>query len=127
MWVPSFPSRYPKPITAHNCVQDILVSQWGAVWENLDARFSVSCMFWHSLDSSHSEEPAASVVDSMEESSDECWDSDSDVSVSDTDSVDIPTPVALKVSCIDLPNEVTVMEVSQPETFVESINKVYCL
>ena len=44
----------------------------------------MSCMFCHSLDSSHYEEPAASGVDSMEESSDECWDSDSDVSVSDT-------------------------------------------
>ena len=39
----------------------------------------MSCIFCHSLDSSHSEEPATSVVDSMEESSDECWDSDSDV------------------------------------------------
>ena len=62
------------------------------MWENLDTRFSESCIFCHSLDSSHSEEPAASVVDSMEESSDECWDSNSDVSVSGTDSVCVPTP-----------------------------------
>ena len=84
----------------------------------------MSCIFCHSLDSSHSEEPAASGVDSMEESSDECWDSDSDVSVSDTDSDYVPTPVAIKVSRTDLPNEVTIMEVSQLEKFVESINKV---
>ena len=74
----------------------------------------MSCIFFHSLDSSQSEEPAASVVDSMEESSDECWDSASDVSVSDTDSVYVPTPerpVAIKVSRTDLPNEVTVMEI----------------
>ena len=36
-------------------------------------------------DSSHSQKPAGSVVDSMEEPSDECWDSNSEVSVSDTD------------------------------------------
>ena len=87
----------------------------------------MSCLSCHSLDSSHSEEPAASVVDSMEESSDECWDSESDVSVSDTDSDYVPTPerpVAIKVSRTDLPNEVTIMEVSQLEKFVESINKV---
>ena len=87
----------------------------------------MSCISCHSLDSSHSEEPAASGVDSMEESSDECWDSESDVSVSDTDSDDVPTPerpVAIKVSRTDLPNEVTIMEVSQLEKFVESINKV---
>ena len=97
------------------------------MWENLDTRFSDSCIFCHSLDSSQSEEPAANVVDSMEESSDKCWDSDSDVSVSDTDSVYVPTPerpVAIKVSRNDLPNEVTIMEVSQLERFVESINKV---
>ena len=84
----------------------------------------MSCIFCHSLDSSHSEEPAASVVDSMEESSDKCWDSNSDVSVSDTDSVYVPTPerpVSIKVSRTDLPNEV---EVSQLDKFVESINKV---
>ena len=52
----------------------------------------MSCIFCHSLESSHSEEPATSVVDSMEESSTACWDSDSDVSVSDTDSVCVPTP-----------------------------------
>ena len=48
----------------------------------------------------------------MEKSSDECWDSNSDVSVSDTDSVYVPTPerpVAIKVSRTDLPNEVTIM------------------
>ena len=70
------------------------------------------------------EEPATSGVDSMEESSDEC---NSDVSVSDTDSVYVPTPerpVAIKVSRTDLPNGVTIMEVSQLEKFVESINKV---
>ena len=106
--------------TEHNCVQDILVSQRGAVWENLDARFSVSCIFCHSLDSFHSEEPAASVADSMEESVGTAM-------LSDTDSVYIPTPerpVALKVSHTDLPNEVTIMEVSQLEMFVESINEV---
>ena len=57
----------------------------------------------------------------MEESSDECWDSKSDVSVSDTDSVCVPTPerpVARKVSRTDI------MEVSQLEKFVDSINKV---
>ena len=87
----------------------------------------MSCIFCHSLDSSQSEEPAASVVDSVEESSDECWDSDSDVSVSDTDSVCVLTPerpVAIKVRRTDLPNEVTIVEVSQLEKFVESINKV---
>ena len=85
----------------------------------------MSCISCHSLDSSHSVEPAASGVDSMEESSDECWDSKSDVS--DTDSDDVPTPerpVAIKVSRTDLPNEVTIMEVSQLEKFVESLNKV---
>ena len=64
----------------------------------------------HSLANKHqciyitSEEPATSGVDSMEESSDEC---NSDVSVSDTDSVYVPTPerpVAIKVSRTDLPN-----------------------
>ena len=87
----------------------------------------MSCISCHSLDSSHSVEPAASGVDSMEESSDECWDSESAVSVSDTDSDDVPTPerpVARKVSRTDLPNEVTIMEISQLEKFVESINKV---
>ena len=87
----------------------------------------MSCISCHSLDSSHSVEPAASGVDSMEESSDECWDSESDVSVSDTDSDYVPTPerpVAIKVSRTDLPNEVTIMEVSQLEKFVESINEV---
>ena len=87
----------------------------------------MSCIFCHSLDSSHSEEPAASGVDSMEESSDECWDSESDVSVSDTDSVCVPTlerPVARKVSRTDLPNEVTIMEVYQLEKFVVLINKI---
>ena len=87
----------------------------------------MSCISCHSLDSSHSVEPAASGVDSMEESSDECWDSKSDVSVSDTDSDDVPTPerpVAIKVSRTDLPNEVTIREVSQLEKFVESLNKV---
>ena len=66
----------------------------------------MSCIFCDSLDSSHSDEPAASVVNSMEESSDECWDSESDVSVSDTDSDYVPTPerpVAIKVSRTDLP------------------------
>ena len=78
----------------------------------------MSCIFCHSLDASHSEEPATSGVDSMEESSDEC---NSDVSVSDTDSVYVPTPerpVAIKVSRTDLPNGVTIMEVSQLEKFV---------
>ena len=32
------------------------------VWENMDTRFSVSCIFCHSLDSSQSEEPDASVL-----------------------------------------------------------------
>ena len=44
-----------------------------------------------------------------------------------TDSVDVPTPersVAMMVSRTDLPNEVTIMEVTQLETFVELINKV---
>ena len=44
-----------------------------------------------------------------------------------TDSVYVPTPerpVAMKVSRTDLPNEVTSTEMTQLETFVESINKV---
>ena len=74
------------------------------MWENLDTNSSVSCIFCHY------EEPAASVVDSMEESSDECWDSNYDVS----DTVTFPTPerpVAIKVS------RTTITQ------FVESINK----
>ena len=88
-------------------------------------------MFFYSLDASHSEEQSASGVDSVnDESTDECWDSESAVSGSDTDSEYVPTPerperpVTLKVSRTDLPNEVAFMEVSQLEKFVESINKI---
>ena len=85
-------------------------------------------MFFYSLDASHSEEQTASGVDSVnDESTDECWDSESAVSGSDTDSEYVPTPerpVTLKVSRTDLPNEVAFMEVYQQEKFVESINKI---
>ena len=74
-------------------------------------------MFFYSLDVSHSEEQTASGVDSVnDESTDECWDSESAVSGSDTDSEYVPTPerpVTLKVSRTDLPNEVAFMEVYQ--------------
>ena len=79
-------------------------------------------MFFYSLDASHSEEQTASGVDSVnDESTDECWDSESAVSGSDTDSEYVPTPerpVTLKVSRTDLPNEVAFMEVYQQEKFV---------
>ena len=88
-------------------------------------------MFFYSLDASHSEEQTAGGVDSVnDESTDECWDSESAVSGSDTDSEYVPTPerperpVTLKVSRTDLPNEVAFMEVYQLEKFMESINKI---
>ena len=52
---------------------------------------------------------------------------DSDSSVSDNDSLYMPTPerpLPLKASCVDLPHKVVFMDLSQLDQFVDTINKL---
>ena len=52
---------------------------------------------------------------------------DSDSSVSDNDSLYMPTPecpLPLKASCVDLPHKMVFMDLSELEQFVDTINKL---